>query len=395
MQFSSQNIKKNIFLGIILLLLILPLTINAQSSDSNTVVTDQPAGTLESAGHRAGDFLWSLVGALVGFLLFFIGAPFLLFKSEFQNKAKLFSKAKPADSATAANGYVSLFGKPQLIGTNKCSILDTPSLYYSYNKEKLTVTQKVVCGSDAERENVVKISPAPDRCTTEIVTRDGRDYKETRCEKCWNANVSEWVSVERKDGLGTFKIGANTVTPNTQTEYMGDILEKKSTSNKAGVDYRETVSYIEASTPQILAVGEAKAGSMASGKPFVVSTKDFEATRQLIVQAEKTMSLILKVLGFLAFLIGMYLILAPIPALINVAGAIPFIGQLFSGLASITGIMIFIVSLVVAIIMTLILTIIFKILRAITDNIVAVIAITIVVGLALMYVLGMVGPKPA
>ena len=194
----------------------------------------------------------------------------------------------------------------------------------------------------------------------------------------------------RSENLSTpsFKIGQNSITPNEKTKYYGDIQNKENSLQKGGTTYREKISYLELTDGNFLAAGNATKGVMSKGEPFVVSSKDFESTKALIAAEQNSWILVLKVLGFISFLLGMYLILNPIPSLINILGAIPLLGGIFSGLAGITGGLILILSLVVAVVMTILLTVVFKVLRAITDNIFAVIGITIVIGLILMFVLG-------
>ncbi|HII38489.1 TPA: hypothetical protein HA318_00600, partial [Candidatus Micrarchaeota archaeon] len=308
----------------------------------------------------------------------------------------MFSKAKPATPDAPANGYSYVYGKPDASKQNACPLLPkTNCLYYKYDEEKQAYTQKVVCGAEAERPNVTKISPAPDRVETRIVTRNGKDYRDTVSTKCWNAKVSEWVKVEHKFSAPQFKLGANTVIPNENALFKGDIQKKTSQSTENRVDYRETVEYIEANEKNILAVGEAKEGLISSGKPFVISTLPYEATKEQLAKEQQGASMVYKIFGFLALAIGFYLILNPIAALASIGGAIPLIGGLFNALSGIVGIMIIIAAVIIAAIMTVILTIVFKVLRAITDNLLAVIAITIVVGLAAFYLLGMLGGSAA
>ena len=383
--FGNKNNSLLIF-GLLFVLFFSPFLL-AQSSDTTT--SSRVLNPLESAAHRTGDFLQSLVLAIVGFLLFFIVAPFLMYKSEFQRTLQNFTKYLSADSSSPANGNVYLFGPASLKGSNTHPMLGkTNCIYYDYVKEKLVITQKVVCGSEAEGENVEKISPAPDKCRKVIVTENGQDVEKTVCEKCWNANVKEWQKDDENLSTPSFKIGQNSITPNEKTKYYGDIQNKENSLQKGGTTYREKISYLELTDGNFLAARNATKGVMSKGEPFVVSSKDFESTKALIAAEQNSWILVLKVLGFISFLLGMYLILNPIPSLINILGAIPLLGGIFSGLAGITGGLILILSLVVAIVMTIILTVVFKVLRAITDNIFAVIGITIVIGLILMFVLG-------
>lgn len=382
---ANRNAKFLLF-GLFVLMLFSPISF---AQDYGYTNGSRELNPLESAGHRAGDFLQSLVFALIGFILFFIVAPFLMYKSEFQRALQNFAKYLPADAANSASGNVYLYGKPQLKGTNTHTLLGKKnSLYYNYKKEKLVVTQKVVCGYEAEKENVQKLSPAPDKCKKVIVTENGKDVEKTVCEKCWNANVKEWQEADHELSTPAFKIGQNSVSPNEKTRYIGDIQSKENSFEKSGTSYRENIQYIELSDSNVLAAGKAINGTISSGDPFVVSTKDFEGTKALIAAEQNSWIMVLKVLGFISFLLGMYLILAPIPALINILGAIPLLGGLFSGLASISSGLILILAVVSAVIMTVLLTVVFKVLRAVTDNILAVIGITIVIGLILMFVLG-------
>ncbi len=349
----SNNIRK--FLIVLFFLLAVPTLVYA---DSNPI----------------SDFLNSFVGAVIGLLLFFIVGPYLIYKAEFQFRAQHFAAAKPADASAPANGAnVYLYGKAALSKTNTCAMLPkTQCLYYNYTKQKLTVTEKVVCGMEADGQNVKKISSAGSRNN----------------EQCWNAEVSEWETVDSARSAPEFKIGANTITPNDSTAYEGELTKKENSFNKGGEQYKETVRYIQASDDSILAVGKAENGVMGSGDPFVVSTKNFEATKALIAQEQKTWVMVLKILGFLAFLIGMNLILGPIPALIKVGGWIPVLGGVFNALSGIVGTAIFIASLIVAIVMTIALIVIFRILRAITDNVLVIVAIAIIIGIVVMFAIG-------
>ena len=379
-----QNRFKGGILGFIFILFLIQGIVFAQGNEY--VQDSRELNPLESAANRTGDFLWSIIGAIAGFVLFFIVAPFIMFKSEFQYLLENFSKAKIVDPKVKQEGFIAIFGKSKVKKPEMMS--KTPLLYQSYIKEKLEITTKIVCGSDAEKENVEKISPAPDKCRKVIVSENGKDIEKTVCEKCFNAKVREWKEVERYLKTPELSIESYQVKPNEKTLYKGEIQSKENKINEKGNEYREKIEYIVADEKEILAVGNAKNGEINSGNPFVISTKNFGETREIIANEQKTWVLILKVLGFLAFAIGMYLILAPIPALINIFGSIPFIGGIFGGLSGVTGFLVLIVAVISAIVMSIVLTIVFKIARAVTDNIFVIIGLTVIIGLVLMFVFG-------
>lgn len=344
---------------------------------------------IESTTRRAGNFLKSFVLAFIGLLLFFLAAPYLLFLSEFQYTSQHFSAAVMANAASPATGYVYVYGAPLLVSANPCRLLpEKQCLYYDYTKEVLTIKQRVVCGSDAEDSNVEKVSSAPDECNKKVVREGGQDVEKEVCEKCWNAKVKEWEVVDDKTSTPEFKVGVNTVTPNSKTDYMGELGNKKSEYDVNGTKYREEMRYIEQTSAEVLAVGSAKNGVISSGDPFVVSTKNFEATKEIVAQKQASAEFFYKLLGFLAYLIGVVFILSPIPAFIEIAGGIPWVGDVFVGLGKITGFIMYGIALVVAIVMTILLTIVFKIMRFLSDNVLVIIFGAIVVGGIVLFALG-------
>lgn len=371
---------------IIGILLLMVFGMNLIFSQSEYVQDSRDLNPLESAANRTGDFLWSLVGAIAGFLLFFIVGPFLMFKSEFQYLLQNYSKAKTVDPKIIEDGFLAVFGrsnvkKPVMMGK-------TALIYELYVKEKLEVTTKVVCGSEADSPNVEKISQAPDKCRKVVVSENGRDVEKTVCEKCYNAKVKEWKEVERSLKMPEFSIEKYLIKPNEKTLFKGDIQSKEEKYKEGSNEFREKIEYIESNGQEMLAVGDSKGGEITKGNPFVVSTKNFSETREIIANEQKGWVMMLKILGFLAFGVGMYLILNPIPTLINIFGAIPLLGGIFGAFASASGFIIIVFALVSAVIMTIALTVVFKVARAVTDNILVIIGLTVIIGLILMFVLG-------
>ncbi len=347
---------------------------------------------IESTSRRAGNFVKSLIGVILGLLLFFLVAPYLLYQAEFQYTAQHFSTAVMADPINAADGYVYLFGKATLVSANPCIMLtEKQCLYYDYTKEQLVVKQKVVCGSEAEKSNVQKISAAADQCKKVVVTENGQDVEKEICKKCWHANVSEWDQVDAKKSTPEFRIGVNLVIPNSKTSYKGDLRQKSLEYNVNNSKYREKMIYLEQTSADVLAVGSAKNGVMASGDPFVVSTKNFEATKKLIIQEQASTEWMFRIGGFLAYLFGMLLILGPIPMFIEIGGGIPWLGGIFRSLGAITKAIMFGVSVVIALVMTVLLTLFFKVLRFLSDNILFIIlggiilGVLVILGIALLF----------
>ncbi|MFH0863396.1 MAG: DMT family transporter [Candidatus Altiarchaeota archaeon] len=340
---------------------------------------------LESGVRRGKNFLSSLVGALIGLLLFFLVGPGLLFMSEFQYTAENLARAVPASVGSPANGYVYLYGIPSLVLSNPCMLLpEKQCIYYSYTQEELLEKTGVKCGSDANKQGVVKISDASDKCRTRTVRKGGQDVEEQVCEKCINAKWTEWGIVSSKESRPDFKLGVNTVkTPSASFKALKEHSRGEYTEQNRKL--REKLSYID-NTDNVLAVGNAVNGLMTTGSPFIVSTKDYESTKEQVKTEQSTNSLIMKVIGFLAILIGMMLILRPITAFVEIAGAIPFLGDIFIGLSSITGMVMFGFSIGIAILLTIVYTLVFKLLRIFVDNIIVAVVIGAIIGLVTLVI---------
>jgi len=148
--------------------------------------------------------------------------------------------------------------------------------------------------------------------------------------------------------------------------------------------YRESINYIDTSK-NVLVVGNANNGIISSGDPFVVSNKNYEATKEIIKQNQKTTTLILKLLGFFCFLFGVYLILQPIKTFIEIFGGIPILGNLFVGLGGLTGFLLFGISLLLALVLTTVLTILFKVLRLFVDNILVIFIASTILGVLIIF----------
>ncbi len=182
------------------------------------VQSSRALNPLESGIRRGKNFLGSIVGAVIGLLLFFLVAPGLIFMSEFQYTAENLAQATPAAIDSPATGYVYLWGKPVLSSANPClALTDKQCVYYSYMKEEYLEKTGVKCGRDATNAGVTKVSDAPEKCKTETVRRGGKDYEERVCEKCINAKWHQWDIIESKVSSPVFKIGANTIDPRSAT----------------------------------------------------------------------------------------------------------------------------------------------------------------------------------
>jgi len=340
---------------------------------------------LESTGHRGKKFLSSLIGIIIGLTLFFGVGPYLIYKSEFQYTAQNFAKATLTDSSLMANGYIYIYDIPTLITDNPCMILtEKQCIYYDYQKEQEVEKTGVKCGSDADTPGVIKISQAPDECRKEFVREGGKDVEREVCKKCWNAKWKEWEKIDTKLSIPEFKLGMNIVNSNTLTTFMSDYYSTGEYKIE-NQNYRESVNYIDTSN-NVLVVGNANNGIITSGNPFVISNKNYEATKEIIKQKQKTSTFILKLLGFFCFLFGVYLILQPIKTFIEIFGGIPILGNLFVGLGGLTGFLLFGISLLLALVLTTVLTILFKILRLFVDNILVVFIVSSIVGALIIFV---------
>ena len=347
---------------------------------------------IESGQRRIGDFFKSFIGLLFGIVLVLFFAPYLIFISEFQYTAQNLSKAVPGELGSPQNGYVYLYGLPSLKSESSCPVLENQQcIFFDYKKEKLSSQQGVLCGqelTDSKRINVERLSQAPDKCAKRVVREGGADVEKEFCEQCFNSSWKEWKVVDSRKNFAGFSLGVNSINPPQSA--LVKFTESSSKSSLEGEEsLRETVSFLPASK-EVLVVGAASNGLIDSGNPFVLSSRSFEATKQQLGEEQASESFLNKIFAFILFAVGFFLIFNPINKLIEIFGAIPFIGDAFIWVSNFSAIVLAIIAVILALILTIILSLLFIVLRLFVDNFLIVVLITALILFALFFGVGKV-----
>ena len=207
-----------------------------------------------------------------------------------------------------------------LVSGKKC-------VFYEHSLLSHKVDEKVICQEDASGHDIRRIEVVDDVCF---------DRQGMPCSVCWRANVSGWTVIETERKTRQFIMGGNIIDPSNATFKHPMIYEGRE-YEKEGKRLREIVEYIDTES-EILALGYAKRGFMDSGRPFIISKRDYESTVGAghSDDADNAWKLMVG-LGFICIFAGLLIILALIDAPIDAFGAISHLVDSLIGLSRIRG----------------------------------------------------------
>ncbi|MBN1325713.1 hypothetical protein JW977_01895 [Candidatus Falkowbacteria bacterium] len=274
---------------------------------SEKVVSEKVLGSSNSIA-RFGRQIKSTIGGRIGGvfigLILILVSFYIVWKSESFDRSSAVVNTLPVLSAEQAAGSGGLIKVQDNVTSApiKAPKEGKDVLYYQYIRQELEMVKRT------ETE-------------TQIIEKDGQDVEQT-IEK--EVESPEWVTkIDEKKWAPITLGGKITVNP----EEANQVLDL---ANIYELSEEKVKENIEAVLPdgQLLVVGEIVNNKIEGGDPFIVSNKSNEKLIESLVSSEKFIWWLLKILTFVLFGGGLYLLLGPFLLILD---AIPVLGKIGKG----------------------------------------------------------------
>ncbi|MCL5018825.1 MAG: TMEM43 family protein [Candidatus Pacearchaeota archaeon] len=315
--------------------------------------TAPAAGTIKHArgANPISALLGSIAGVFIGILIILLLAPVLLWFAESQDSAKIFSLSEEVLSTSGATGFI----RTTDVATANVAVpcyqnkVSGNCIYYSYVLEELQYTTRDYCGTLSENQKVIETKGQECR-------RDSND--EEVCEQCYLVNESNWNTVQQEMKFQPFSIG------NFKIDYPNSarIIGAETYSNQIDSTHKERMDYIRNGVT-LLVAGDSNGVTISDGgdkKYLLVSTLDYQATYETLKAQDVLIGWILRIIAFLALLIGYNMIFGPISVMSNFVRKIPLLGKWIDNAV---GGVIFLASLLLAIVHFIIIWVLIMIIK--------------------------------
>lgn len=228
-----------------------------------------------------------------GALFIFVFSPAFLWAVGSQDAAQDFSNLTQADAEIVQDGPLVIYGQVQISQPVSCPD-ENQCVYSATQSEIYTRSEFIACGE--LDENLTVLKDEAERCDNT-----------GNCEPCFLVESFDWELQESTVVTPTFNIGAYTITPSPQTQYLDVIVQSDAVRDtpKEG-DVRTSRSYLPLQE-SMLAAGTASSGVITnptdSGQ-FFISNLSIEDTQTLLKQQDKVAKNSLRLLSLLSMIVG-------------------------------------------------------------------------------------------
>lgn len=290
------------------------------------------------------NILQSIAGAFLGILLI-IGSPVVMWMAGDQNRADDFEASQQVSADTAASGYVTFRGAPELADADAgldCYIGEC--VYEHESVERLETTQSLECSNNITEDDM-----------TRILYQDGYEYDDETGENtpCYQVERDRWEVQSESTVLNDVVVGAFTATPHEGAEYLETVEEIVETDFDFDDRAVARTVYTAFLMPeQLLVTGEATDGRVVkpAERTYVFSQFDSALTLQKLDEIDKANRLFLWFATFFMIFIGYGLIFGPLHSLARIFLHIPGLAPLGRAIAQGSRAMIGVLSLILAVI---------------------------------------------
>lgn len=302
----------------------------------------------------------TLVGAIAGVffgILLVLGSPVALWYAENQHTAKDFASATQVEATSGTDGYVSFTGTPEVATPLACVEGQKSCLYYKEENQELVTVTEEQCGTVSQDARIIQN-------TVQECDEDGN------CKQCYQVERDEWQTKTTDEQFGSAVVGAYTV--NFSSEAI--MFDKEETIVEHSATTRDR--WTTFAVPSALTVAGDATGGVISGaaKTYVLSSYDHAQTLSKLEARDSGMGWMLRAITFGMLFIGFCSIFGPISYFSHLLRKIPLIG---SFIKEATGLVVGIVSFLLALVTFAILWILVMFIK----NIVVLIAVMAVLGI--------------